>query len=194
MSILLLPDVLRSVTIIPPSQVFQGRVPTSISLIFASNITTVYGTDMLGITGYSWDFMDNTGSVDGPTVSHSYSVAGDYNVRLIVYLHFFENNQDTLAITVYQGKTYVYFVRVLKNTHHVMPCLNAFTCTINALMKVTINSVMLSIAYLNAFICALCLSAYYAFIFALCFNTLMLSPALIMLFYQRPSCPFLCSY
>ena len=100
---------------------FQGRVPTSISLIFTTNMTTVYGTDMLGITGYSWDFDDNSTIVgpDSATVSHLYANASVYNIQLIVYLPFFEDNQDTLMVDVYQGKTYIFTTIVpysLENT------------------------------------------------------------------------------
>lgn len=78
---LLLLDQVQSVEIVPPA---HTTVATSVQLVFAAHISTLYNTSVTGLLLYSWDFGD--GSVTQPsasaiTSSHTYTSAGTFTVQ-----------------------------------------------------------------------------------------------------------------
>ncbi len=94
-------------SITPPPQSYQGEVPASIALVFNASVASQYGTDLLGITDYSWNFGDGSDIVHSATstVPYSFAQAGVYSVMLIVHAPFTGNSGGTVSIpiTVYEG-------------------------------------------------------------------------------------------
>ena len=100
-------DEVSGVEIVPPSQVFNGEVPATISLLFSATVTSQHNTALLDIREYQWDFGDGTplSSSDIPTVSHTYSTSGTYTVSLTVHAPFVSGNgQASLDLIVYKGE------------------------------------------------------------------------------------------
>ena len=99
-------DVMSSVRIEPPPQVYKNEVPTSISLFFTAHVTAQYNRpDLLDVTSYRWDFGDKSplGRND-PAVSHTYYSSGNYTVSLTVHAPFSSvSGVASLQLTVYKG-------------------------------------------------------------------------------------------
>lgn len=89
-------------TILPPAELTNNQLPTSLPALFRALVSTRY--DLIAYAGnvsYVWEFGDG-GSGTGLAVSHSYVRAGEYSVL------FTASNQvgmvtGSLDITVLEG-------------------------------------------------------------------------------------------
>ena len=97
---------MKSVELVPPAQLSNNEVPIANSLLFSVKITSEYNTDMLDIRDYQWDFGDGSSitNSDLPAVSHTYTSAGTYSVRVTVHVPFVSGSSEaTLSFAAYQG-------------------------------------------------------------------------------------------
>ena len=100
-------DAVKSVEIVPPTQIFNDEVPTTISLLFRVTVTSQYNTDLLDIRDYQWDFDDGSSPTtsDLPSATHTYSSIGTYSVRVSVHAPFVIGSSDaSLSLIVYEGE------------------------------------------------------------------------------------------
>ena len=80
----------------------NGSVPSGIVLLYSSQVTTRYGTNVTSGIAYSWDFGDGFAS-STPTVQHAYSQAGSYQLTLQVQSNA-GTASHTITLRVYQGR------------------------------------------------------------------------------------------
>ena len=107
LTLLFITDLVESVSIALPHQVYLGEVPASIALVFTAKVTSLYGSNWLGISYYSWDFGDNTTTVHSNTaaVVHTFANAGSYTVTVNVHAHFVGTSGEAdTNLVVYEGK------------------------------------------------------------------------------------------
>ena len=100
-------DAVKSIEIVPPDQIFNDQVPTTISLLFGVTVTSQYETDLLDIRDYQWDFGDGSSPSpsDLPSNTHTYSSTGTYTVTASVHAPFVIGSGDaSLSLIVYEGE------------------------------------------------------------------------------------------
>ena len=100
-------DAVKSIEIVPPTQIFNDQVPTTISLVFSVTVTSQYKTDLLDIRDYQWDFGDGSSPSPSvlPSTTHTYSSTGTYTVRVSVHAPFVIGSSDaSLSLIVYEGE------------------------------------------------------------------------------------------
>lgn len=69
------------------------------------------------IVSYAWDFGDNTPIGGGVATSHTYAVAGDYNVSLTVTNSCMESHTSTQCVRATLETKTVTFLSVPANAH-----------------------------------------------------------------------------
>ncbi len=99
-------DPIAMVTIVLPDDYSDGSLPSRVELVFSSNYTTLYGTNLTGTIVYSWDFDDGGAGGSAATVTHTYLQAKSYAVRLSVHNFVGDIAQTVTQIVVYVGKWY----------------------------------------------------------------------------------------